>query len=166
MPSVARIVDPLGLWPRAAAFGQRAAADATDAAVAAVEDVIVAAVRGGLVERVVDELLTSGALERVVADALDSEAGERIARRVADSPVIDAAIARVLASDELWVAIDEIARSPAVTEAISHQGAGFADQVAGEVGVRTRRADDRLEHAARRLLRRGPRPAPPGPEAP
>jgi hypothetical protein len=52
--------------------------------------------------------------------------------------------------------VDEVARSPAVTEAIAHQGAGFADQVAGELGERSRRADARLERVARRLLRRRP----------
>ena len=47
----------------------------------------------------------------------------------------------------------------AVTSAISQQGYGFADQVVGEVGERSRRADVWLERAARRMLHRTP-PAP------
>jgi hypothetical protein len=50
-------------------------------------------------------------------------------------------------------------RSPAVTAAITQQSVGFADQVAGELGERSRQADARLERIARRLLRRHPAPA-------
>jgi hypothetical protein len=50
--------------------------------------------------------------------------------------------------------VEEVARSPAVASAISQQGAGFADQVVGEVGERSRRADAWLERAARRMLHR------------
>jgi len=67
---------------------------------------------------------------------------------------MDEAVARLLESDDLWVLVDEIARSPSVTDAISHQGMGFADQVAAAVRERSLRADARLEHAARRLVHR------------
>ena len=50
--------------------------------------------------------------------------------------------------------VDEIARSPAVTEAITQQSLGFADQVAGGVRDRSRNADEVLERVARRALRR------------
>ena len=50
--------------------------------------------------------------------------------------------------------VDEIAHSPAVTDAIGQQSVGFADQVAGQVRVRSQRADARVERVARRLLRR------------
>ena len=89
---------------------------------------------------------------------LDSDGMDRLVAKALESRLVDASVARVLASDELWLVVDEVARSPAVTEAIAHQGAGFADQVAEEVGERSRRADDRLERAARRLLRRPARP--------
>ena len=89
---------------------------------------------------------------------LESEGVDRLVAQILDSPLVDATVARVLASDELWLVVDEIARSPSVTEAISHQGVGFADQIAGEVGQRSRGVDDRLERAARRLLHRRPRP--------
>ena len=63
---------------------------------------------------------------------------DRLVAQVLDSRLVDASVARVLASDELWLVVDEVAQSPAVTEAITQQSAGFADQVAGEVGERSR----------------------------
>lgn len=147
-----------------------------------VDAAVRAAIRSGAIDRLARELAASGAADRLVEQALDSPrtaalldrvlqgpAAERLVAAVLDSRLADATVARVLASDELWLVVDEIARSPSVTEAIAHQGAGFADQVAGEVGRRSRRADDRLERVARRLLHRGPRPGaaptldPPGP---
>jgi hypothetical protein len=50
--------------------------------------------------------------------------------------------------------VREIAYSPEVMDAISRQGVGFADQVAGGVRARSRRADAWLERVARRALRR------------
>ena len=179
MPALARIADPLGLVPRAAGLGRSAGRTAAEAALDGLgralasplaERAVRTALRGPLVEatvrvaveqhvaeRVAGELLDTGALDRV----LDSDRIERVVVQVLDSHVLDASVARVLASEQLWLVIDEIARSPAVTDAIAHQGVGFADQVAGEVGVRSRHADDRLESAARRLLRRRP-PLEPG----
>ena len=46
-----------------------------------------------------------------------------------------------------------------MTEAISRQGMGLADQFAGVVRDRSNRADDRIERRLRRLLsRNGPAP--------
>ena len=137
-----------------------------------------------LPERVADELLARGVVERVmdrvlggpeihrlvgavlespqfsalVAEVLESDALERLVTQVMDSRLVDAGVAHVLEGDDLWLIVEEVASSPAVTEAISRQGVGFADQVAGEVGRRSRKADARLERAARRLLRRRPPP--------
>jgi hypothetical protein len=73
-------------------------------------------------------------------------------------------VERLLESEELWVLVDEIARSPAVTQAITQQSLGFADQVAGGVRERSRDADGMLERAARRIVRRRQRmPDPQGP---
>ena len=58
----------------------------------------------------------------------------------------------------MWALIDVIAQSPAVTDAITQQGAGFADQVAAEVRERSRSLDARLERGAWRLLRRAHAP--------
>ena len=133
-----------------------------------------AAVRSGLIERVAGEMLEAGVaehvadrvlqgpeLDRLVARVLEDQATERLVAQVLDSRLLDESVKRVLASEELWLVVDEIARSPAVTSAISQQGMGFADQVVEEVGVRSRRADVWLERAARRMLNRNPSPATP-----
>jgi hypothetical protein len=115
------------------------------------------------------------AIERIVASALDSPRAERIVTMLTESRLADEAVGRVMErtlarlpqSDALWALIDEISRSPAVTDAIAQQGRGFADQVADDVRDRSRDVDARLERAVQRMLRRKPRPAPAGgPEAP
>ncbi|MBB4660667.1 hypothetical protein [Conexibacter arvalis] len=107
-----------------------------------------------MVERALDSRLTAD----LVAQALESAGAERLVAQLLDSRLLDASVARVLASEELWRVVEEIARSPAVTEAIAQQGSGLADQVAEEVGERSRRADARLERFARRFLHRPPPP--------
>ena len=128
-----------------------------------------AAVRSGLIERVAGERLAAGVadhvadrvlqgpeLDRLVERVLEDQATERLVAQVLESRLVDESVKRVLASEELWLVVDEIARSPAVTSAISQQGMGFADQVVEEVGVRSRRADAWLERAARRMMNRTP----------
>jgi hypothetical protein len=88
---------------------------------------------------------------------------ERTVGQVIESRLFDQLIVRLLESQELWLLVDEIAQSPAVTEAITQQSLGFADEVADEVNVRTRRADAIAERIARRLLRRRARVEPPQP---
>jgi hypothetical protein len=113
---------------------------------------------------------TPGA-ERLLATALESPGLSRMVNRIVESRVVEEAVSRVVdevierlpRTDGMWVLIDEIATSPAVMDAISHQGSTFADQVAGEVRDHSRNADARLERAARRLLRRRPRPEPGAP---
>lgn len=105
-----------------------------------------------LAVEIVDRVLASEALEHVLASAQAAA----VPQRVIDSRLIDEFVERLLESEELWVLVDEIARSPAVTEAIGTQGIGFADQVAGVVRDRSRTADARVERLARRLLRRRP----------
>jgi hypothetical protein len=175
VPSIGTVVDPFGLWSRASlAVLDRVLASqwANDAlaitlrsalAERAVLTVIegrlgtaalASAIRSGLAERAAGELVDSGALARI----LDSDEMEQLVGQVLDSRLVDTSVERVLAMDELWIVIDEVARSPAVTDAIAHQSAGFAGQVVGEVAERSRRADARLERIARRLLRRRPAP--------
>jgi hypothetical protein len=124
------------------------------AAVATVELVLDSRASGEVVERVAARVLNGPELERVVEAVLASPATERIVARAIASELFDATIERLLASEQLWRLVDEVARSPAVTDAIAHQGAGFADQVAGEVRTRSRDADAWLEHVAQRALRR------------
>lgn len=173
------VVDPLGIAPRVTRLPGRAAeagyeassrlalaslARALDSRIAAdAFDVVLRsslldrAVRSAVAEQLVERALDSPRTTALVGRVVESEATERIVAQVLDSSLIDASVARVLASDELWLVVGEIARSPAVTEAIARQGTGLADQVAGEVGERSRKADARLERFARRFMHRAPR---------
>jgi hypothetical protein len=108
----------------------------------------------GVVEQATARVLEGPELERAVETVLESAAAERLVGRVIESKLLDEVVRRLLESDELWLLVEEIARSPAVTEAIAQQSVGFADQVAGGVRARSRSADDWLERAARRALRR------------
>jgi hypothetical protein len=98
--------------------------------------------------------------QHALAAALESPALERALAQMIESRLVDDAIARVVdrvldrlpESPALWSLIDEIAQSPAVRQAINRQSVGFAEELAGEVRERTRRADDQLEGAAKRLL--------------
>jgi hypothetical protein len=110
----------------------------------------------GLVEQTIARVLEGPELERVVAAALDSPTVERLIESTIESRMVDQAVRRLLESDDLWLMVEEIAGSPAVTEAISRQSAGFADQVADGVRARSRVADAWIEGRARRLLRRTP----------
>jgi hypothetical protein len=119
----------------------------------------------------VDRVLASDLAKRAVSRAIEGPLAdvvlndpevERLLVRVLESRLVDEAVRRVLDGEELWLVVDEIAQSPAVTDAIARQSVSFADQVAGQVRDRSRSADARLERAARRVLRRSP----PGPAAP
>jgi hypothetical protein len=142
---------------------RRAAIDRAERTTLAAIDLVLAS---RLFDQAVDRVLSAPATERAVARAVNSTPGERITASVIDSRVFDEAIKRLLASPDLWLLVDEIARSPAVTEAISHQSVGFAEQVAGDVRTRSQKADDRLERAARRLLHRSQAEDPLAPPAP
>jgi hypothetical protein len=96
----------------------------------------------GLIDRFADRLVADGTVERTVDRVFD------------DEHVFDEVVTRLIASPDLWLLVDEIAKSPSVTDAITQQSFGFADQVAGGVRERSRHADARLERAARTLLRR------------
>lgn len=109
-----------------------------------------------LAVEIVDRVLASEALEHVLASAQAAA----VPQRVIDSRLVDEFVDRLLQSEELWLLVDEIARSPAVTDAIGTQGIGFADQIAGVVRDRSRTADARMERVARRLLRRRPETPP------
>lgn len=130
-----------------------------------------------LQRRAVDRVLESDELERVLTAAINSahvqaalqnalagDAARRFVDALFDSGLLDRFLERLLASEVLWNTIDEIAASPSVTAAISQQGLGLADQVGEEVREQSRRADDWVERAARRLIHRPPRamPAEPG----
>jgi hypothetical protein len=133
-------------------------------------------VNGPELERMVELALESERVRAVLTDALEREGAERMLEYVLESPGAERLVARVIESrlveeavmqlvDEtaprlpqsqaVWTLIDEVAQSPAVIDAISQQSKGMAEQFAGEVRKSARKGDDRLERAARRLLRRG-----------
>lgn len=143
---------------------ERVAGELTESdAVGTLTEVVLA---DGAIEQAAARVLEGPELERVVTSALDSAAMERLVARVIDSRLLDQAVERLLESKELWVLVDEVAHSPAVTDAIAQQSIGFADQVAGGVRTRSQSADTWIETRVRRAL--GRRPAPPArpPESP
>jgi hypothetical protein len=124
------------------------------------QEIVERLVEGPELERVTATVLESPRMQELIQDVVDSAALERAAARAIEGRlieiVLDGVLARLTEREELWVLVDEIAGSPAVMEAISQQSRGFADQVAGQVRVRSQRADARLERVARQLLRRAP----------
>src|SRR5580704_1585350 len=139
-------------------FGTRAATATLRPVVGVVDAAAGAGLR--LQRRAVDRVLESDELERVVIVAvnsahiqealrlaLESDGAARLVDSLFESGLIDRLFERLLESEA----------SPAVTAAISQQGLGFADQVGDDVRARSRKADDWMERAARRLIGRGPR---------
>jgi hypothetical protein len=146
---------------RAAAIkrGEAVAFGALDAAVSRMlkEDVI---------DRVLERAEATGIAQHVADRVLEDEIAEQIAERLLSGPELermletafrsslpDQLISELLASEAVWILVDEIARSPSVTEAIAHQGTGFLDQVAAKARDRSRTADARLQRIARRIGR-------------
>jgi hypothetical protein len=157
-------------------FGTRAATATLRPVVSIVDAAADAGLR--LQRRAVDRVLESDELERVVIVAVnsvhiqtavklafESDGAAQLVDSLFDSGLIDRLFERLLESEALWHLIDEIAASPAVTAAISQQGLGFADQVGDDVRARSRKADDWMERAARRLIGRGSKVLPPEPDA-
>ena len=100
-----------------------------------------------LVEATTTRVLDGTELEQVVEAALDSPTVERLIARAIDSRLADQAVVRLLQSDDLWLVVDEVASSPAVTAAISRQSVSFAEEVAGGVRARSAGADAWLSGA-------------------
>jgi hypothetical protein len=171
VPRLSTVLDPLHLWSRTAQARDAAADAAGRVVVTAVDraagsprtaDVMAVVVRSPLPARavsdIVDVLLERGVAEQIAERILAGPEIDRLLGALFESPRVaelaDLLVNRVLESEELWLIVDRVAQSPAVTTVITQQGAGFANQMADEVAERSRRADDRLERRARRLLRR------------
>jgi hypothetical protein len=131
-----------------------------DLALGALDGLLASRVVDEAIERISAHVLQSPEFEQAVAGAIESPATERLVARMIESRLMEDIVTRLLEREELWLAVEEIARSPAVTAAITRQSVGFADQVAGGVRARSRSADTWLELRARRILRRRPAPAP------
>jgi hypothetical protein len=136
----------------------------SDAAIAGVDAVLDSRLAAEVVDRVAASPLVGralgAALEGPLLDVLARDLVRyRVAERLLSDGLVEQTTTRVLESEELWLLVEEIARSPAVTDAIARQSVGFADVVAGGVRARSRSADTWLEQRARRVLRRRPAPA-------
>ena len=155
----------LGLGRRADRRLREALAEPAGRAFLSVFDVALAgvdsAVRSEVFQEAFDRVLASAFaddfLDRVIARVADSPDVERLVRGMVDSRLVDAVLVQLLESEGLWVLVEEIVQSPTVTNAISQQGVGFANQMAGVMRDRSRTADDRLERLARRFTRRAAR---------
>ncbi|HET6870645.1 MAG TPA: hypothetical protein VFH80_32340 [Solirubrobacteraceae bacterium] len=131
---------------------------------AELERVINATVNSTHVQSALVQATQSEAVDRLVDSLFESGVVDKVMDRLIDSGALDRFLLRMLSSEGLWQLIDEISASPAVTAAISQQGLSFADQVGEEMRDRSRRADDWVERAARRLVHRQPKVRPPQPE--
>jgi hypothetical protein len=107
----------------------------------------------GVAQRVVDRVLGDGIIEQVVDRVLSGPELERIVAAAFRSALPEEVIDQLLASEAVWILVDEIARSPSVTEAIAHQGTGFLEQVAAKARDRSRHADTSVQRLAQRLSR-------------
>jgi hypothetical protein len=129
------------------------------------ERVVVVAVNSAHIQAALKQALESDGVAQLIDSVFDSGLIDRFLAGLVDSGTLDRFFDRLLTSEGLWHLIDEIAGSPAVTAAISQQGLGFADQVGDQVRDRSRKADDWMERAARRLIGRQAKVLPAEPDA-
>lgn len=133
------------------------------------EQIVSRVAEGPELGRMLALALESDQTQKALAESFESEAAARLIERLACSPGGDRLLALVLASplpeelvgrllesDQLWVLVDEIAQSPAVTAAITQQGRGFVEEVAGRARDRSRTADAWLADLVRRRRRTTP----------
>jgi hypothetical protein len=138
---------------------ERALLAALDAMVVRIMDervidrVIERAEAAGVAQRVADRILEDGIAEQIAERAFSGPELERILAVAFESALPEEVIAQLLASEAVWILVDEIARSPAVTEAITQQSTGFLDQVVGKARDRSREADATVQRLAERLSR-------------
>lgn len=136
------------------------------------ERVAARVIKGPELERILVEALSSEQMQGTLTRALEHESvghlleqlvrspgNERLVALLVDSPLPEEIVRQLLETEALWVFVDEIARSPSVTEAIAHQGAGFVDEIADKARDRSRSADIWVQRVARRVGRRRDRTA-------
>jgi hypothetical protein len=133
------------------------------------ERILVAAMSSDQMQGALTRAMTNEAVVEWLERFTKSEGTERLVALLIDSPIPDEIARQLLETEALWVFVDEIARSPSVTEAITHQGAGFVDEIADKARDRSRMADAWVQRVARRVGRRrngaGGSSAPPAPLA-
>lgn len=126
---------------------QRARRVAADAVIAGID----AWLRSPELERIVTAVVEHEGTGRLIDLVIDSPAAERLVGRAVDHGLLDAALMRLLERDQLWILVDEVARSPAVAEAIAHQSRSAAGEVVDGVRSTSQQADAWLERLARRV---------------
>jgi uncharacterized RDD family membrane protein YckC len=126
----------------------------------AAEEAIVAAVESQAVERAMARVLEGPVVQEAVEGALESDAVKKALLEAMDSELVDEVWKRLLASDQAQQLVERIAEAPEVRAAISAQGMGLVEDVGRTIGGLARRADNRFERIARRVLFRRPRPLP------
>ncbi len=129
------------------------------------ERVVTVAVNSVHMQAALKQALESDGATQLIDSLFDSGLLDRFLARLVDSGALDRFFDRILTSEGLWNLVDEIASSTAVTAAISQQGLGFADEMGAQVRTRSRKADDWMERAARRLTGRQPRILPAEPDS-
>jgi uncharacterized RDD family membrane protein YckC len=118
---------------------------------AAAEEAMVAAVESEAVERALTRVLQGPLVEDAVHGALESEAVKRALIEALDSEMVDEVWRRLLASDEAQRLVERIAEAPELRAAISAQSVGFIEDIGHTIGNATRRLDDVVEGAGRRV---------------
>jgi uncharacterized RDD family membrane protein YckC len=124
------------------------------------EEVARAAVEHRVPQRMAASLVEDDTLEEAVVSALENGKTEELARRLTESPAFERILVSALQSPEMQRVLVSVASSPAVRTALTRQTAGFAEEIAGSLRGHASALDDRVEHTARRAVRRGPRPEP------
>lgn len=149
----------LGAGVRGARSVSRAAGIDRAVEVAA-EEAMVAAVESEAVERAITRVLQGPLVEEAVHGALESEAVKRALIDALDSEMVDEVWRRLLASEETQRLVERIAEAPEIRAAISAQSVGFIEDIGHTIGDTTRRLDDVVEGAARRVTFRKRRSEP------
>jgi len=156
----ARLVGEAGLAVLDAALASKVVEQAVDRTLtsALARHAVDRAFQGPMIDAIAKDVVRYRVVERVIDELLAEGVADRIVDRILAEGIVDRSVDRVLAglgdSEGLWVLVEEVAASPAVTEAVTQQTASFADQVAGGVRTRSHNADAWLERQARRALRR------------
>jgi uncharacterized RDD family membrane protein YckC len=104
------------------------------------EEVVRAAVRHRVLERMLSQLAAEGALDELVSGALESREAQAL-------------VDRIVASDEMQRVLRDVLTSAEVRHALVDQTAGFSDDVVAGLRRRAARLDERTDH------RRAHRPA-------
>jgi hypothetical protein len=116
--------------------------------------VLASALESPALAKMLSAVARSRPLQGAIERALDSDASKQIVAIVIASSTFDEILSRLEQSDGLSRFIETVVDSPAVSAAITQQGLGFADPVGAEIRTRSRSADDWVEGAVARSVRR------------